>query len=105
MYPDLPRKQRETEVIKKYPAVFIIGIGWTLGGNVTRQTICGATGMANHGRLRGTCMSNVVSDLCRVSPRCCRRHNVRENPVTSKYGNLGCAWWPGIDGRPWRNVG
>ncbi len=30
MYPDLPRKQRETEVIKKYPAVFIIGIGWTL---------------------------------------------------------------------------
>lgn len=27
MYPDLPRKQRETEVLKKYPAVFIIGIG------------------------------------------------------------------------------
>jgi aspartate--ammonia ligase len=30
MYPDLPRKQRETEVLKKYPAVFIIGIGWSL---------------------------------------------------------------------------
>jgi aspartate--ammonia ligase len=30
MYPDLPRKQRETEIIKKYPAVFIIGIGWPL---------------------------------------------------------------------------
>ncbi len=30
MYPDLPRKQRETEIIKKYPAVFIIGIGWVL---------------------------------------------------------------------------
>jgi aspartate--ammonia ligase len=30
MYPDLPRKQRETEVLKKYPAVFIIGIGWPL---------------------------------------------------------------------------
>jgi aspartate--ammonia ligase len=30
MFPDLPRKQRETEIIKKYPAVFIIGIGWTL---------------------------------------------------------------------------
>jgi aspartate--ammonia ligase len=27
MFPDLPRKQRETEVIKKYPAIFIIGIG------------------------------------------------------------------------------
>jgi len=30
MYPDLPRKQRETMVLQKYPAVFIIGIGWTL---------------------------------------------------------------------------
>ncbi|MFC1887413.1 aspartate--ammonia ligase [Candidatus Cloacimonadota bacterium] len=30
MYPDLPRKKRETEIIKKYPAVFIIGIGWVL---------------------------------------------------------------------------
>ena len=31
MYPDLPRKQRETKVIsEKYPAVFIIGIGWVL---------------------------------------------------------------------------
>ncbi|MFZ0912296.1 MAG: aspartate--ammonia ligase, partial [Candidatus Korobacteraceae bacterium] len=30
MYPDLPRKQRETSILQKYPAVFIIGIGWTL---------------------------------------------------------------------------
>jgi aspartate--ammonia ligase len=30
MYPKLPRKQRETEILQKYPAVFIIGIGWTL---------------------------------------------------------------------------
>ena len=30
MYPDLPRKQRETRTIQKYPAVFIIGIGWVL---------------------------------------------------------------------------
>lgn len=30
MYPDLPRKQRETEIAKKYQAVFIYGIGWTL---------------------------------------------------------------------------
>jgi aspartate--ammonia ligase len=30
MYPDLPRKQRETEVLQKYPAIFIIGIGWQL---------------------------------------------------------------------------
>src|SRR6202162_2471796 len=30
MYPDLPRKQRETAVLQKYPAIFIIGIGWPL---------------------------------------------------------------------------
>jgi len=30
MYPDLPRKQRETLLLQKHPAVFIIGIGWTL---------------------------------------------------------------------------
>ena len=31
MYPDLPRKQRETRVIQEYaPALFIIGIGWPL---------------------------------------------------------------------------
>jgi aspartate--ammonia ligase len=31
MYPDLPRKQRETKILKEYaPAVFIIGIGWPL---------------------------------------------------------------------------
>jgi len=31
MYPDLPRKQRETKILKEYaPAIFIIGIGWPL---------------------------------------------------------------------------
>jgi aspartate--ammonia ligase len=30
MYPDLPRKQRETEVLQKHPAIFIVGIGHPL---------------------------------------------------------------------------
>ncbi|MFZ0685763.1 MAG: aspartate--ammonia ligase [Terriglobales bacterium] len=30
MYPDLPRKQRETAILQEYPAVFIVGIGWPL---------------------------------------------------------------------------
>ncbi len=29
-YPDLPRKQRETRLLQEHPAVFLIGIGWTL---------------------------------------------------------------------------
>lgn len=30
MYPDLPRKARETQVLQKYPAIFIIGVGYPL---------------------------------------------------------------------------
>ena len=30
MFPDLPRKQRETQLVQRYPAVFIVGIGWPL---------------------------------------------------------------------------
>jgi aspartate--ammonia ligase len=29
-FPDLPRKQRETRYLQDHPAIFIIGIGWTL---------------------------------------------------------------------------
>ena len=35
LYPDLPRKEREIEITKKYSAVFICGIGWIL------KDICG----------------------------------------------------------------
>ncbi len=30
LYPELPRKHRETAILQKYPALFIIGIGWPL---------------------------------------------------------------------------
>jgi aspartate--ammonia ligase len=30
MYPDLPRKRRETAILQQCPAIFIAGIGWTL---------------------------------------------------------------------------
>jgi aspartate--ammonia ligase len=30
MYPDLPRKERETRILQKHPAIFIVGIGWIL---------------------------------------------------------------------------
>jgi aspartate--ammonia ligase len=29
-FPDLPRKQRETAILQKHPAIFIYGIGWPL---------------------------------------------------------------------------
>jgi aspartate--ammonia ligase len=30
MFPDLPRKQRETKVLQEYPAIFIVGVGYPL---------------------------------------------------------------------------
>jgi aspartate--ammonia ligase len=41
MYPDLPRKQRETRILRQHPAIFIIGIGWPLkmGIRLTKETL------------------------------------------------------------------
>jgi aspartate--ammonia ligase len=37
MFPDLPRKQRETQVLQKYPAVFILGVGWPLADGLPHE--------------------------------------------------------------------
>ena len=36
-YPDLPRKQRETQFLQEHPAVFIYGIGWTLADGLPHE--------------------------------------------------------------------
>jgi aspartate--ammonia ligase len=37
MFPDLPRKQRETQALQKYPAIFIVGIGWPLADGMPHE--------------------------------------------------------------------
>jgi len=37
MYPDLPRKARETAILQKFPAVFIYGIGWPLADGMPHE--------------------------------------------------------------------
>ena len=37
MHPDLPRKRCETVVVQKYPAIFVIGIGWPLKDGYPHQ--------------------------------------------------------------------
>lgn len=37
MYPDLPRKQRETAFLQKHPAIFIIGIGYPLANGYPHE--------------------------------------------------------------------
>jgi aspartate--ammonia ligase len=37
LYPDLPRKQRETQILQQHPAVFIYGIGWPLADGLPHE--------------------------------------------------------------------
>jgi aspartate--ammonia ligase len=37
LYPDLPRKERETLLLQEHPAVFIYGIGWPLGDGLPHE--------------------------------------------------------------------
>jgi aspartate--ammonia ligase len=37
MYPDLPRKQRETALLQDHPAVFVYGIGWPLADGLPHE--------------------------------------------------------------------
>ena len=39
-YPGFPRKQRETKLLEGHPAVFIIGIGWTLADGYPHEIAC-----------------------------------------------------------------
>lgn len=37
MFPDLPRKERETRILQKFPAIFIYGIGWPLADGLPHE--------------------------------------------------------------------
>jgi aspartate--ammonia ligase len=78
MYPDLPRKERETRVLAEFPAVFIIGIGWPLKDGYPHELraadyddwitdTSASTGAATHG-LNG--------DILVANPVTHRRHEL-----------------------------
>jgi aspartate--ammonia ligase len=78
MYPDLPRKQRETKIIQEHPAVFIIGIGWVLKDGYPHEMRAAdyddwvtptqhETGKDTHG---------INGDILVWNPVTCRRHEL-----------------------------
>ncbi len=78
LYPDLPRKQRETELLRKFGAVFVTGIGWPLADGYPHEMraadyddwvtdTSAETGLATHG-LNG--------DILVWNPVTCRRHEL-----------------------------
>ncbi len=88
-YPDLPRKQRETEIIKKYGAVFIYGIGWTLKDGYAHELRAADYDdwVTETVSAKGEAMHGLNGDILVWNPVTQRRHEltsmgVRVNPET-----------------------
>jgi aspartate--ammonia ligase len=77
-YPDLPRKQRETAILQKYPAVFIVGIGWVLKDGLPHEMRASdyddwSTGTVSVG---GRQMHGLNGDILVWNPVTRRRHEL-----------------------------
>ena len=88
-YPDLPRKQRETEILQKHPAVFLIGIGWPLrDGHPHEMRAADYDDWVTEVRLPdGRLMHGLNGDILVWNPVTRRRHElmsggIRVNPET-----------------------
>lgn len=91
MYPNLPRKQRETAILQKYPAIFIYGIGWTLKDGYPHELRAAdyddwVTETTSHD---GRKMHGLNGDILVWNPVTQRRHElssmgIRVNPETLK---------------------
>ena len=91
MYPDLPRKQRETAIVQKYPAVFIYGIGWTLKDGYPHEMRAADYDdwVTETTSESGEAMHGLNGDILVWNPITKRRHEltsmgVRVNPETLK---------------------
>ena len=78
MYPDLPRKQRETRLLQEYPAVFIYGIGWPLADGYPHEMRAAdyddwvSDTVSDEGRP----MHGLNGDILVWNPVTCRRHEL-----------------------------
>ena len=78
MYPDLPRKQRETRLLQDHPAVFIYGIGWPLADGFPHELRAAdyddwVTGTTSAG---GRPMHGLNGDILVWNPVTHRRHEL-----------------------------
>jgi aspartate--ammonia ligase len=91
MFPDLPRKQRETQVLQKYPAVFIIGVGWPLKDGYPHEMRAADYDdwVTETIKKNGQMMHGLNGDILVWNPITKRRHEltsmgIRVNPETLK---------------------
>ncbi len=89
LYPDLPRKQRETQILQKYPAIFIIGIGWPLNDGLPHENRAADYDdwITETKSKDGRAMHGLNGDILVWNPVTRRRHElmsggIRVNPET-----------------------
>jgi aspartate--ammonia ligase len=91
MYPDMPRKERETAILQKYPAIFIYGIGWELADGYPHEMRAADYDdwVTETVSADGRSMHGLNGDILVWNPVTLRRHEltsmgVRVNPETLK---------------------
>jgi len=90
LYPDLPRKARETELVQKHPAVFILGIGWTLADGYPHEMRAAdyddwVTETRSDG---GRPMHGLNGDILVWNPVTRRRHELMSGGIRVDAGSL-----------------
>lgn len=78
LYPELPRKQRETAILQKHPAVFIIGIGWVLQDGYPHEMRAADYDdwVTETGTKNGRMMHGLNGDILVWNPITKRRHEL-----------------------------
>lgn len=78
MYPDLPRKQRETTLLQEHPAVFLYGIGWTLADGYPHELRAADYDdwVTETVSVDGRPMHGLNGDILVWNPVTCRRHEL-----------------------------
>ena len=82
LYPDLPRKQRETAILQKHPALFIIGIGWPLkDGYPHEMRAADYDDWSTEVRDRGSTYHGLNGDILVWNPVTRRRHELMSGGI------------------------
>ena len=111
MYPGLPRKERETALLREHPAVFIVGIGWVLkNGHPHEMRAADYDDWVTETRsLDGRPMHGLNGDILVWNPVTKRRHELssmgvrvdgtalkRQLELSGQLSSLGFAYHRGI---------
>ena len=89
-YPTLPRKERETALLKEHPAVFVIGIGWVLkNGHPHEMRAADYDDWVTETKSKGGAVTHGLNgDILVWNPVTKRRHELSSMGIRVDAGSL-----------------